>query len=205
LISGKEVAEAASRRKLAEKYLDLSQQVFRQRIDLKQKVVQSYLLGTVGLISFVFKNGLANPVGVELLVGVPVFAMTAAILFTDHMLVTTAVVRYQLEILAKHLDPDPSGPEALVYLDVAPQVLDVKSHFRLFHLGEITLFGMIPLACLVFVGWRTRIDFFSVGELVNGLRIGFLVIGLFCLVVAILTLRRIPRATAVFGPKLTLG
>ena len=79
------------RRALALAYLAQVREDFRQRVELKQKVVISYGLAAGAIVGFVFKDGLAKPIAADLLFAVPLIATAAAILFADHMLATTGV------------------------------------------------------------------------------------------------------------------
>lgn len=76
------------------KYLDIVRSEFRQRIELKQQVLTTYVIGLAAIFGFVIQGFHSNPLIINILWLIPFISLSAAAFFGDHMLISIALSQY---------------------------------------------------------------------------------------------------------------
>jgi hypothetical protein len=184
-------------RELALKYLEISRLDFRQRVELKQKVIITYAGAIAAILGFVLNSYSRNPEFINILWVVPVLALLAAGLFADHMLATVGLTQYQQGQLQPYLRVDDCK---LPLWDTDKSMNDLIGIFWTLQLGQEILICLPSILSLGVLCFRFVTRWSVLALHTRSLDVFLLVCGLFCLVVSYILLNKIRGATKAFGP-----
>ena len=184
-------------RELALKYLEIFRLDFRQRIELKQKVMIVYAGAIAAILGFVLNNYSRNPEFLNILWVVPVLALLAAGLFADHMLASIGLTKYQQNELQPYLRVDDRN---LPLWDQHGAMNDLTSIFWTLQLGQEFLICLPSLLSLGVLCIRFVTKWGVLAPRTRALDVFLLVCGLLCLGISYTLLIKVRRATREFGP-----
>jgi len=188
---------ASATEERALKYLDLVRNEFRQRVELKQQVLNVYLFGLAALTAFVIQGYKDHHQYIHALWLIPFFSLAAAAFFADHMIVTTSLSTYIKEELEPKLVADYVD---IPFWDRACAMRHLPGLFRVLNAIELTIICGPVAALLIFHWWLEP----HVGELWLGKGPEFLltVYAAICFVLDLWLVVKIGRQSQrVFGPR----
>jgi hypothetical protein len=139
------VTENALTTEVALKFLESAREDFRQRLELKQKLMTLYLAGVAGIVGFVYQRGVGNPTSVELLLVVPLLSLGAAAFIGNHLLVIAALVRYSIDELEPHL----AASNVRLWEESEALHMVAERTGSSLHVNEVILICLPPFASIV--------------------------------------------------------
>jgi hypothetical protein len=134
----------------AAKFLDIVRNEFRQRVELKQQVLNAYLVGLAAIFAFVFHDFFSHPEVIYILWIVPFMSLATAAFFADHMLVTTSLSNYIKHQLESALLTEPLKVE---FWDRADQSHELVRTFGLLSFVQSCVV-CLPSVAVIIVEWQ---------------------------------------------------
>ena len=178
------------------KYLDIVRSEFRQRVELKQQVLNAYILGLAAIIAFVIQGFKNNPQYAHALWLIPGLSLCATAFFADHMLVTTSLSAYIKEELEPRLKVDGEIP----FWDRANAMRALPSLFKVLN-GVEAAIACLPTVALLGFHWFAKTITKAVW-LGWAAEIGLTAYASICLLLSVWLVARIRQESSkVFGPK----
>ena len=179
----------------AVKYLDIVRVEFQQRVELKQHVLNAYILGLAALLAFVIQGYKRIPNTCRSC-GLCLHFRFAS-LYADHMLVSTSLSKYIRDELEPYLvDEDCRIP----FWDRSPSVSKSYGIFGLLTLSEVLLTCLPIIGSLCVLWYHLYSDWSNLSLVGKAIDVGLSCYGITSLVLSLVFIQEIrSESRSVFG------
>jgi hypothetical protein len=131
------------------KYLDLVRLEFRQRVELKQSVINAYLVGLAAIAAFAIPIYGKDPKLLNVIWIVPLLCVAAATFYADHMLVSISLsnfIKQDMECVLNEFEP------RIQFWDRAKAISAAAGIFNLLAFIEAVLL-CLPVLAVTAIPW----------------------------------------------------